>query len=413
MLANSRQIVKEIKNTTRLDEALSLMVQRVKSSMDTDACFIYLHEKQIDHYLLMAADGVMSATDGKERVSLNEGLVGWVAEHEEAINLSNASDHPGFRPTLEIGEEIFHGFIGAPIIHHGSVLGVLVARKQEKLSFDNDEAAFFTTLATQLGESISHRLAKWDFSKRLIGPSQGRIFIKGIPCAPGVAIGSIVLSQPVDLQATPSRNAPDTDAEETAFKAAVIATKKELRASTERMSAHLPGDVLSLFDAYEMMLESDRLNARTVARIRNGQWARGALRDTIFEFAQVFEQMDDSYLASRAEDIRNIGRHILIHLQGGTLTFDEYPASCILAGMEISPAEISLVPRDRLAGIICMKGSALSHIAIICRALGVPAVMGLTDLPIGYIEDCVIAVDGNRGAICINPSTDDITPAIK
>ena len=83
------------------------------------------------------------------------------------------------------------------------------------------------------------------------------------------------------------------------------------------MGAHLPGEVLSLFEAYVMMLESDRLNAGTVARIRNGQWARGALRDTIFELAHVFEQIDDPYLAARAEDIRNIGRHILIHLQGG------------------------------------------------------------------------------------------------
>ena len=55
-----------------------------------------------------------------------------------------------------------------------------------------------------------------------------------------------------------------------------------------------------------------------------------------------------------------------------------------------------------------MKGSALSHIAIICRALGIPAVMGLADLPIGYLEDCEIAVDGNHGVVCINPSPADI-----
>ena len=86
----------------------------------------------------------------------------------------------------------------------------------------------------------------------------------------------------------------------------------------------------------------------------------------------------------------------------------EYPKLCILAGMELSLAEISNVPRDRLAGIICMNGSALSHIAIICRALGIPAVMGLTDLPISYLEDCEIAVDGNQGVVCINPSPVDI-----
>ena len=174
------------------------------------------------------------------------------------------------------------------------------------------------------------------------------------------------------------------------------------------MGAHLSDEVLSLFDAYRMMLESDRLNAGTVARIRNGQWARGALRDTIFELAHVFQQVEDPYLAARAEDIRSVGRRILINLQGTAPTPGGLPKQCILAGTELSLAEISNVPRHRLAGIICLKGSALSHIAIICRALGIPAVMGLTNLAIGYLEDCKIAVDGTQGAVCINPSSADL-----
>jgi phosphotransferase system enzyme I (PtsP) len=408
MLVNSRQIVKEVNNTTQLDEALSLVVQRVKSSMDANACSIYLNDTQSDRYLLMAASGLIPDAVGRARVNLNDGMVGWVAAHEEAVNLSNAADHPGFRHIPEIGDESFHGFMGAPIIHHGRVLGVMVAQKLELRRFDDDEAAFFTTLATQLGAAVNHLLAKWDFSRQQGGPFPGRRWLRGIPCAPGVAIGKIVLSEPVDLQSTPDRKVPDIETEVTAFQVAVEAAKQELRAGSERMKDQLPGEILSLFDAYTMMFESDRLNAGTIARIRNGQWARGALRDTIFELAHVFEQMDDPYLAARAEDIRNLGRHILIHLQGAAPPSGEYPKQCILAGMELSLAEISAVPRDRLAGAVCIKGSALSHIAIICRALGIPAVMGLTDLPIGYLEDCEIAVDGSRGAVCINPSRADI-----
>jgi phosphotransferase system enzyme I (PtsP) len=217
-----------------------------------------------------------------------------------------------------------------------------------------------------------------------------------------------VLLQPADLQSTPDRTALDIESEIADFQAAISAAKQELHASSERLSAELPGEVLSLFDAYTMMLESDRLNAGTVARIRNGQWARGALRDTISEIAHVFEQIKEPYLAARAEDIRNIGRHILIHLQGAAAAPEKYPKQCILAGKELSLAEISKVPRDRLAGIICMQGSALSHTAIICRALGIPSVMGLTELSIGYLEDGAIAMDGNSGEVCINPLPADI-----
>lgn len=209
MLANSRQILKEVNNTTQLDEALLLIVQRSKSSIDANACSVYIDDTQTDRYLLMAADGLPPAAVGKARVSRNEGLVGWLAAHEEAINLSDAADHPGFRRIPETGDGAFHAFMGAPIIHHGRVLGVLVAQKHERRCFDNDEAAFFTTLATQLGAAINDLLSIWDFSRRLDGPSRGRIFIRGIPCAPGVAMGNVVLSQPADLQSTPDRRAPD------------------------------------------------------------------------------------------------------------------------------------------------------------------------------------------------------------
>ena len=409
MLVNSRQILTEVNNTAHLKEALALVVQRARLSMDATACLAFIIDNtQSAQYLLMAADGLVPGTVGKARVSRNEGLVGWVAMHEEAVNLANAADHPGFSHIPEVEDGSFHAFMGAPIVHHGRVLGVLVAQKHEQRRFDDDETAFFTTLASQLGSAINHLLLKWDFSRQLNGPTRGRILIRGIPCAPGVAIGTIVLLQPADLQSTPDRRALDIDSEITVFQAAISEARQDLRESNDRLSADLPGEVLSLFDAYTMMLESDRLNAETVARIRNGQWARGALRDTIFELAHVFEQMEEPYLAARAEDIRNIGRHILTHLQGASAAPEKYPKQCILAGKELSLAEISKVPRDHLAGVICMQGSALSHTAIVCCALGIPSVMGLTDLSIDCLEDCAIAMDGSMGDVCINPQPSDL-----
>jgi phosphotransferase system enzyme I (PtsP) len=408
MLVNSQKILTEVAHTAQLEKALALVVQRSRSSMDATACSVYvIDDTDSGQYLLMAADGLAPDAIGKVRISRDVGLVGWVAVHEEAVNLDNAADHPGYCHIPEVEDGSFHAFMGAPIIHHGRVLGVLVAQKHEQRRFDDDETAFFTTLASQLGGAINPLLVKWDFSRQLSGPSRGRIFIRGIPCAPGVAIGAIVLSQAADLQSTPDRRPLDIETEVTAFQSAILAAKRELRDSNERLRAELPGEVLSLFDAYTMMLESDRLNAGTVKRIRAGQWARSALRDTIFEIASVFEQMEEPYLAARAEDIRNIGRHILIHLQGEGVP-NKYPKQCILAGKELSLADISKVPRDRLAGIICMQGSALSHTAIICRALGIPSIMGLTDLSIGYLEDCAIAMDGSLGDVCINPLPEDL-----
>ena len=115
MFASSRQIVNEVDNTTYLDQALSLVVKRSRSSMGADACSVYIYDTQTDRFILMAFDGVMSDEVGKAPVSPNEGLVGWVAAHEEVINLSNAADHPGFDHVSKTANESFHGFLGAPL----------------------------------------------------------------------------------------------------------------------------------------------------------------------------------------------------------------------------------------------------------------------------------------------------------
>ncbi|MEJ2661647.1 MAG: GAF domain-containing protein, partial [Desulfobacteraceae bacterium] len=177
MPANSRQIVNEVNNTTHLDEALALVVKRSRSSLGADACSVYLYDTQTNRFILMAVDSVMSGEVGRAQVRRHEGLVGWLAAHEEVINLSNAADHPGFDQVSKTGDASFYGFLGAPIMHHGRAMGVLVAQKHERRSFSDDDAAFFTTLAFQLGGAIHRLLVKWDFSRRMNEPARGKILV--------------------------------------------------------------------------------------------------------------------------------------------------------------------------------------------------------------------------------------------
>lgn len=409
MLIHARRIIQEVSAASCLKEALAMIVQKINMSISGNVCAFYLRDAGTGHYLLKAVDGLLNPDATKElRIEYQEGLVGWIAGHEEVVNLSNAADHPGFHHSQETGEETLHGFLGAPIIHYSRVLGVLVVQKFERRRFDDDETAFLITLATHLGGAVNHLLVKWDGSRQLNGPSHGRMVIRGISCSPGIAIGIIMPAEPAKLHSIADHKVIDTDAEEAVFRAAVTMAKQELLSSRERMRTHLPKEVLALFDVYILMLNSGKLNSETIARIRAGQRARDALSDTILELVQVFERIEDPYIAAKAEDIRNVGRHILSHLQRESPATRGYPKQCILSGAELSLAEISSVPRDLLAGIICRSGSALSHIAIMARALGIPAVMGLADLPIHYLEGCNVVVDGNKGSIYINPSPLDL-----
>src|SRR5918999_4468216 len=127
----------------------------------------------------------------------------------------------------------------------------------------------------------------------------------------------------------------------------------------ERMGAVLPSEERVLFDAYVMMLGSDYLVDRTVERIRAGNWAAGALRDTIRENARKFEDMQDMYLSERADDIWDLGRRILMHLQqSGDKAGGQLPDRTVLMGRNVGVVELADIPQERLDGIVSEGGSS-------------------------------------------------------
>jgi phosphotransferase system enzyme I (PtsP) len=205
------------------------------------------------------------------------------------------------------------------------------------------------------------------------------------------------------LESVPDRSVDDIVSEERAFRAAVVAAQVEVRASSERLAGAIPSDVREIFDVYVMLLGSEELVRATVERIRSGSWAPGALRDTIADHARLFDRTDDAYLRARGEDVRQVGQRILAHLHSQIELERAYPERCILVGDTISITEIAAVPVSQLAGIVCRHGSALSHMAVLARALEVPAVVSLTSLPAGLLEGRTIVVDGDEGRVYIQP----------
>ena len=231
------------------------------------------------------------------------------------------------------------------------------------------------------------------------------MILKGLPGAPGVAIGqAMVVYPPENLDAIPDRKVPDIELEVANFSEAVAAVEDDLRDYANRMSGTLPAEDLALFDALLLMLGSDSLVAKTVERIREGNWAPGALRDTIAEHVRVFETMEDAYLRERASDIRDLGRRILTHMQTDRSASRTAYVNTLLVGEEISVSQITEIPAERLAGIVSASGSNSSHVAILAAALGVPAVMGVANLAVGRLEGQTMITDGYQGDVYVNPS---------
>jgi phosphotransferase system enzyme I (PtsP) len=229
----------------------------------------------------------------------------------------------------------------------------------------------------------------------------------GTPAAPGVVVGRLYWpSSDVDPKAVPDRASADADLDISDFQDALSAVRAELRGGGGEGGKSVPEDLMALYQVYEMILGDPNLVDTVIARIRSGQWAPAAVRDTTRELTARFEAMDDAYLRARAEDIRSVGRRILYHLQSQANTLEDFPERTVLVGKSIGLTCITGVPADRLAGLVFTGSSPLSHGVIVARALRIPAVIDAAGLISDHCNGREIILDGYRGRIVLDPTSE-------
>ena len=194
---------------------------------------------------------------------------------------------------------------------------------------------------------------------------------RGQPGSPGVALGRAVVVQPLaDLDAVPDKETNDVTSELMLFDRAIEDVRGDIRRIGQALPNSMPAEERALFDAYLHMLDDAALGDDVRQRIRRGNWAQGALRRVIVEHVRRFEQMEDSYLRERAADVRELGQRVLAYLQDIGRKKVHFPESSIVVGVEITAGMLAEIPAERLMGIVSMKGSSNSHVAILARSLG-------------------------------------------
>jgi phosphotransferase system enzyme I (PtsP) len=409
MLTTLRRIVEDVSAAPSFREALQILVHDVRESLGTEVCSVYLRSPDEQSFMFVANEGLNTDAVGKLSLGLNQGLVTLVAERAEPINLDDATHHPRFHFFPEIGEEAFNAFLGVPVIHHRRVLGVLVVQQRDQRRFDESEEAFLVTLSAQLATVVAHAEATGDVAKLLEdggsdGPREDTLF-RGVPGAPGISLGTAVVVHPVaSLESVPERSVDDVHTELMVLERAVSSVRQDIQRISEQFAESLPREELALFDAYLHMLDDNALPGDVRERIHGGQWAQGALKQVIREHVRRFEAMEDPYLRERGADVKDLGLRVLAYLQDIRTKKHYFPDDTILVGDEITPSMFANIPPDKLKGIVSVRGSSNSHVAILARALDIPAVMGAIDLPILDLDNVSLIVDGFYGEVFTSPS---------
>ena len=400
-----RRIVQEINASVSLHDSLDIMVNHVAEAMHVDVCSIYLLDERNKRYVLMASKGLKPEAVGHVSLSVGEGLVGLVGNREEIVNLDNAPKHERFAYLPETGEELFNSFLGVPVMYRRKVMGVLVVQNKEPQDFSEAAESFLVTLCAQLSGVIAHAHAVGNidvFRK----PNSGSAYktFQGVSGAGGIALGrAIVLYPPADLTAIPDREAEDISDELALLDQAIASVRKEIQSLDEKMQDSLMSEERALFSVFLRMLDENALPSEIKDHIRTGSWAQGAVRKVIDKHIALFAQMEDDYLRERVSDLKDLGRRILACLQEADSSHRELSPDSILIGEEISTAALVELPVDNIAAIVTSEGAANSHMVIVARALGIPTVVGVTELPINTLDDIEMIVDAYQGRVFVNP----------
>ncbi len=226
--------------------------------------------------------------------------------------------------------------------------------------------------------------------------------LTGVPASPGVAIGRVFQLRHADE--VPEERAGDPSHERRALDAAIAGAHRQLEALQLRLTAEGDADRVAIFAAHQELLEDPALLDGTVEQIREGATAAYAWRQTYLQQADRLLALRNELLAGRAADLRDVGRRVLHLLVGRDGTPPEVPMESIVVAEDLAPSDAATLDRTRVRGFCTTTGSATSHMAILARGLGVPAVAGMDPRVLELPSGARVVLDGDAGTLRRDPS---------
>ncbi|KPQ11068.1 MAG: phosphotransferase system, enzyme I, PtsP [Saliniramus fredricksonii] len=402
LLRRLREIMAEpISAQDRLDRIVVL----IAANMVAEVCSVYV----------LRADGTLElyATEGLNREAVHlttmrsgEGLVGQIADAAQPLALSDAQTHPAFAYKPETGEEIYHGFLGVPILRAGNTLGVLVVQNRAHRSYSEEEIEAAQTTAMVVAEMIAsgelQAIAQEGADIALKKP----LYLQGVSLTEGVGLGHVVLHEPRVV--VKNLIAENLDEEVERLEAAIRKVRASIDELIERGDVADHGEHREVLETFRMFAHDQGWLRRMREAVMTGLTAEAAVERVQSDNRARMMRQTDPYLRERLHDLDDLANRLLHQLVGQDFVSDgaDLPENAIIVARSMGPAALLDYDRGRLRGIVLEEGGPASHVAIVARALGIPAV-GRVENATALVEpgDAIIA-DGVAGEVQIRPRPD-------
>ncbi|WP_118179487.1 phosphoenolpyruvate--protein phosphotransferase [Paraburkholderia phosphatilytica] len=383
----------------------SLQVVRGANSADAKSAvkLMLLGVRQDDQILLRA--------DGSDESDAMQRLFAFLSEPSSGVAAAGEKGAAGVATGLAIVTNLpssaNSGVAAKAALEEASIAAARVAQSDVTVAAvavdadgDVTRAAALTATATaQPGAAVVTKAASASDATDTAG-TDDLVSSKGVAASEGLACGDAFIYLPEELRATRQFISPDeVDGElvrfATAFREAIAA----LDASGAAMGQH--DDIV---EALSDVAQSEEFSGAVKQRIASGWDAAAATLQVGEDLAASFAALDDEYLRSRADDVRGITRQVALRLLGKEdVSLANLARPCIVLATDLTALDFARANVANIAGLVCTKGSATSHLAIMARAHGIPTVLGLPVTEARMRDVAHVALDGGRGQVWFDP----------
>jgi len=238
------------------------------------------------------------------------------------------------------------------------------------------------------------------------------IQLKGIPAAPGIAIGSAYIfgKQEIRINKRPIKES-EIPLEIVRFEEALIKTRRQIMDIQKKISKEMGQEGSEIFDAHLLVLEDRMLIDEVISHLKKEkQGVEYIFNEALSKYAKVFSKIEDEYLRERVADISDVGRRVIHNLMGKQQkSLSDLDEPVIVVSHDLSPSDTAAMQKKHVMGIVTDIGGRTSHTAILAKSLEIPAVVGLEQATLTIRNDDKLIVDGRQGIVIVNPNKEQIS----
>ena len=230
--------------------------------------------------------------------------------------------------------------------------------------------------------------------------------LTGVAASSGLAVGEVYQVRHVEIQVKEEGGTPDQ--ERRLLDGAIDRAAGQLEALRAQLHGHKEQAKAAIFAAHSELLEDPDLIEIATSAIAKGKSAAFAWKNAVKSHAERLAGLRNQLLAQRANDLRDVGERVLEVLTGVKREAPSYPANAVLIAEDLTPSDTAAMERGKVMGFATVRGGATSHVAILARSLGIPALAGIEARALELPNGTPVILDGSKGTLRLNPSPEEM-----